>query len=739
MSIIAGLGQLQDADSPDTRTIWDEIEAWATELSLWQRFVLASAIRNTSLSPAEVDEAYRLFLQEAGLSDTDTDSVPTSVEMPTRPREISGGSVFLTGIENLEHVNALPQTARLVFGEGLTVIYGANGAGKSGFSRILASSCFSRFRPIIRPNIYEDPATSAANADLLLKDASGQEITIPLIDCASNDDLKRFSVFDSEVARIHLSERNAFSFKPAGFDVFNEMARVYGLLSEKLASDIAQRDQSHSFSASFIAPESGISRQVSMLEADTDLSVLKGLAVYGEMETRRLEELNRQLDELKRQGVPDTLKQFAQMKIDLQDFSKRLADALSHFSLERQQGYLGILQDAQQKAAVAAHLGSEQFRSTCFNAIGTPAWESFLHAAKTLAHAEHEGYPLVGDSCLLCHRPLDPASTELIQRFWSFLSSTARQDAENANIKLAQAVSGLKQLSLNLLPQESRVRSHLSQLNHDLLEQVEVLLSQLNERQAALLAALEKREIYLLEEPQSMDAPFSALVTQIEADESRLRELNVDEAIQALEGERIHLRHREVLSQQIEAIERHVQNLRWVRRAEQAKSTLNIRPLTTKQKNLFESVLGLQYRLTLQEECDKLRCRFPLEPETRGSNAETVRNLTLHGGHKPHDILSEGEQRAVALADFLTEVNLNPASAGIILDDPVNSQDFERKRHIATRLVEESARRQVIIFTHDLPFLSLLFEMSATTPPPNFTHWIQKDTEGRPEIGRAHG
>jgi hypothetical protein len=29
--------------------------------------------------------------------------------------------------------------------------------------------------------------------------------------------------------------------------------------------------------------------------------------------------------------------------------------------------------------------------------------------------------------------------------------------------------------------------------------------------------------------------------------------------------------------------------------------------------------------------------------------------------------------KAVALADFLTEVSLNPANAGIVLDDPVTS------------------------------------------------------------------
>jgi ABC-type transport system involved in cytochrome c biogenesis ATPase subunit len=712
MSVIVEQTHLQESALPNTRTIWDEIDIWANELQSWQRFIIATAIRDTTLSPEQVDEAYLLFLQESALSDTSTTPTPMPVEMPGRPRNITEGVVLLTGIKNLEHVNALPQTAGLVFGEGLTVIYGANGAGKSGFSRILASSCFSRFRPIIRPNIYATLVVDSPNAEIGIKDSTGNETAISLVNCTKHDDLKRFSVFDSEVARIHLSERNAFSFKPAGFDVFNEMARVYNLLSDKLASDIDRKDQPHSFSASFIAPESEISRQIALTGTETDLAALKEMAIYGETEIRRLEELSQQLDAIKRQGVTETLKQFAQMKSDLNDFSMRLHSALSHFSMEQQQKCLTILHEAQLKSAAAAQLGSDQFQQSCFNAIGTPVWESFLQAARTLSLVEHEGYPSDGDNCLLCHRPLDDSSRELIQRFWSFLSSTARQDAEQANLRLAQEIGSLKHLSLNLLPEESRIRSHLSQLDAKFLEQVEALITKLAERQTALLTVLEAGGMYLPEELQSLQEQFTALVGHIEADEARLREMNVDEAVLALEVERVHLRHREVLSQQIEAIEHHVLNLRWIRQAEKAKLALNTRPLTTKQKNLFESVIGVQYRLTLKEECEKLHCYFPLEPETRGNNAETVRNLTLTGGHKPHDILSEGEQRAVALADFLAEVNLNPVSAGIILDDPVNSQDYERKRHIATRLVEESTRRQVIIFTHDLPFLSLLCEMA---------------------------
>lgn len=70
----------------------------------------------------------------------------------------------------------------------------------------------------------------------------------------------------------------------------------------------------------------------------------------------------------------------------------------------------------------------------------------------------------------------------------------------------------------------------------------------------------------------------------------------------------------------------------------------------------------------------------------------------------PGKILSEGEQRAVSIANFLTEVNMDANNRGIVLDDPVSSLDHRRRTRIAERLLEEACRRQVIVFTHEISF-----------------------------------
>ena len=95
--------------------------------------------------------------------------------------------------------------------------------------------------------------------------------------------------------------------------------------------------------------------------------------------------------------------------------------------------------------------------------------------------------------------------------------------------------------------------------------------------------------------------------------------------------------------------------------------------------------------------------------------SSTVKGKTLHklmiqmpGGFEPREILSEGEQRAIAIGSFLAEVNISGATGGVVFDDPVSSLDHVRRELVARRLASEALKRQVIIFTHDLYFLSLL-------------------------------
>src|SRR3546814_7865490 len=64
----------------------------------------------------------------------------------------------------------------------------------------------------------------------------------------------------------------------------------------------------------------------------------------------------------------------------------------------------------------------------------------------------------------------------------------------------------------------------------------------------------------------------------------------------------------------------------------------------------------------------------------------------------------------VALAAFLTELATAQHKSALVFDDPVTSLDHRWREKVADRLVEESATRQIIVFTHDMVFVNDLHD-----------------------------
>lgn len=118
--------------------------------------------------------------------------------------------------------------------------------------------------------------------------------------------------------------------------------------------------------------------------------------------------------------------------------------------------------------------------------------------------------------------------------------------------------------------------------------------------------------------------------------------------------------------------------------------------------------------------------------KSRSEKGKTLHKLKLGlpQNRSPADILSEGEQSAIAIGSFLAEVGLSAGKGGVVFDDPVSSLDHLRRERVAKRLAAEAAHRQVIVFTHDIYFLCILVEQAAASGVPITTQSVIRQTEG---------
>jgi hypothetical protein len=715
----------------NSTSIWQALDAWASNLKPWQRAILAHAITSGRLTDGQLDEIYLFFLQEIDLTEQKEGSNHVALAVSGRPASVLFDKLRLDRIDGLIGINALPAGAALTFGQGLTVIYGQNGAGKSGFARLFANACFSRHKPEIHGNIYDVGNAPPPSATFHVAIAGNEATPLAFTKGAHHEDLQRISFFDLNVARRHVSETAAFEFKPAGFDVFPEMARAYSQLGLRLDAAIASRTQKNDFGASFIGNPTAVSRAMMQLGPDTGLDQLESLAIYGAPEVARLAEVDKQRTALKANSTHELQSLLKQADDDVEKLNAQVELIGVECTIERCAARNRIAKAAHDAKAAASVLGSDQFRRPFFKAVETSEWLAFAKTAHALARKEGSAYPEASDHCLLCERPFDDASFKHVTSLLAFVESDAQIAVERALADVATELASIGRIDLSLFAEGSRVREHVHKLDPTIEAEVAAFIARAKDYVRMTSDALEQLTTY----DARLDAAglleqLHRLRERIKADLSRLSSSDTRAAIAALDVEHETLRHREVLSQLMPRIREFVAEAKWCARAEKAKSSLNPRHITNKENELFAQVVGDTYRLRFRDECGKLDCNMPVELLTSGQKGKTVRNLEMPGGYEPEKILSEGEQRAVALADFLTEVALNPVSAAIILDDPVTSQDHQRKRLIAKRLFEESRQRQVVVFTHDLPFLNELMSLGNGTE--TVAHWIERDGDGRP-------
>ena len=97
-------------------------------------------------------------------------------------------------------------------------------------------------------------------------------------------------------------------------------------------------------------------------------------------------------------------------------------------------------------------------------------------------------------------------------------------------------------------------------------------------------------------------------------------------------------------------------------------------------------------------------------------------------------VLSEGEQTALGLAGFLTEVESDSTSSSVVFDDPVTSLDHVRRERMAQRIVELGSSRQVIIFTHDVAFILDLKRAAEAATVKVAERWV---TKVHSDVGRV--
>lgn len=702
-------------------SVFEMIHSWSLQRPSWQRDALRRIVVKGTLDQDDHFELVSLCKKGCGAPDVELTSVPlTEDHVPTAAAGTQ--TVVLTSIKDVSGVNRLAPDQELPFQpDGITVIYGDNGVGKSGYARILRRACRARFPGDILPNAFDPAARKAASATIGCLVAGAPLPSVAWTDGgALHPVLSAVSVFDRECGQVHVRDKNEVAFRPFGLDIPDELVAACAAVKELLTAELSAlaRAQDPCFARPAFNGSTTVGRALGSLTMSSDLSGLRKLAKLSDDDRSRLRRLNEDL-------AKDPLKAASAQRALAASTARLATDVASAFGWSDNDalGTLWLLSDdARNKRAAATVAADAAFGGATLRGVGEATWCALWEAARRYSEqVAYHGHPFPktdGDAvCVLCHHPLTEEAGKRKVSFENFIKADSERQARSAEGAYGAA---LKATSLKVVRLKSFPAKHQLAVDHpELAASVRRGLAAARMRRHICMRIIrERRTIPMPDLPMGLIDDLRRVAAETDAYATELAQAADPEGRRRLEAERAELRDRASLAEIMPKAEAEVARLAGIALLNRCMSELTTNAITTLGNQIADQFVTPRVRDRFAEEIQKLaasrvRVEIVRSGGKYGSPQYQVR-LFANEKAKVGAILSEGEQTCVALAAFLTELATAAHGSSLVFDDPVSSLDHRWRGKVAERLVEEAGVRQIIVFTHDLVFVNDL-QMHART------------------------
>jgi ABC-type transport system involved in cytochrome c biogenesis ATPase subunit len=674
---------------------------WANGQDGWVRQIVSEVLSaGSDVTDSVLDAVFEQYLTEKNLSKTEPVAVPPLVL--DEGTATGAAELVIKKLSAIRGVNALAPDQSIEFNPGVTILFGENAAGKTGYARILKHLAAVRTVEPILPNVHEKTAQFEPEAKVEYEIA-GVAATLDWKGEKGVAPFTHVGIFDSGAVQLHVDDDLAYLYTPADLGLFPRVTKAINGVRARLDAAVQARRPSANPYLHHFTRGTAAFNLIETLGPATEADALRELADVKQVEEEQAVVLEASVVALQAEPVPAQLT-VARSRCSLHERLLAAAQAVQAFDANP---YNEAVANAAQADAEHAKL-----RADLAGADGdAEKWQNFVLAGEVYRdHLEKHDYPQEGDVCLYCEQPLSAEARALVQRYRDFANDASRRRAEDAR-QLGQTL-GRHLTQTEVAPLQTATAEQLEDEPQDeALEIAGKFVKTLKGQQAAV-ADCKPAEAEALLELAAQVAELSS--ARKEAAEQLVSNLTTraDERVEALgkaKSEHAELKDRIELKQRLGEIESYLEDAKWVQRAMQLEARFPqlLRSLTETAKVASERLLNTDFTRRFEDECAALRAPV-VKLEFPGREGKAARRKTVSASHKPSAILSEGEQKVIALSDFLAEAALRLTPAPIVFDDPVTSLDYRRIREVADRIAYLAVNRQVVVFTHNIWFATEL-------------------------------
>ncbi len=718
--------------------VLQEILTWSADRPSWQRDALRRLVANGELSDDDIRDLTDICKGDHGLAEK-VDAAPLAKEHVPGP-EGTAAPVSLESIFHHQGVNALAEDQTLKFAPGLTIVYGDNGAGKTGYIRILKQACRARGREQILGNVVSGAAPPKLAVNIKYK--VGEESNArEWVGGDADEFVSCVSIFDTQCAAVYLNESTDVAFLPFGLDLFDKLVRACKAVRARL--EMEQRALNTNALAAIIPliPQgTAASKLAGNINSLTKPEAVTAVTRLSPEETARLEFLDKSLQDLQ---ANDPAKLIAQLGLRanrvraLADHLRRLESALSDADIA---AVFNTRQEGRRKSEEAKRLRDAAFLQEMLPGTGGDQWKAMCESSRFFSEQQaYPGKPFPvtddGAKCVLCQQDLDHAAGHRLRQFQDFVTSTTEKELGQLRHEFAQRRNAFASLKTSAGATDETLTE--LRLEHEAaVVEITAAITQNETRRAAVVAALTDDKELSAGCPALASASQKAqtVATEIEERVKSLRDSASADTRKKLTDELQELRARVLLGKHEQTMLNEIEKKKRFAAYGQCIDETRPTAITQKSSALTKAVVSESLKKRFLEELKTLEFNHVEVELKEQGGAEGVFYhkliLTRNPGIDVPKVVSEGEQRCISIAAFFAELSTADDPSAIVFDDPVSSLDFQWRNAVARRLVAESKSRQVIVFTHDVVFLLALKQCAEEIDVKPLDQHVRRQSKG---------
>lgn len=676
---------------------------WFSERPQWLQIAATRLLQQPELTDKNVIELATLCQQEAeGKWPKTTCFFPANAFS-----QGAVGTLRLCSISDVEGVNALAPKKPLEFGkDNITIVYGNNGSGKSGYVRLLKHVCGARETGILHCNVYKP--SSAVQKACISFEQDGIPKTHTWLGQGICDDLNSVDIFDTSFGKVFVSSEDEVSYEPPILSFFSSLI----LACEKVASALDTKADQHQSKKPNIPADKQVTPEgiwYKAISAKTSTQDIAKHCTFSSADETEIQTLQQRLAE---QAPAEKAKQLRKQKQHIDSLVQDTQKYLKQLSDENYRRIIAAKKNSILKKIAADTAAEKVFSGSELEGIGSDVWKELWEAARnysvSAAYKEAEYPNVANDSrCVLCHQTLTQEAKERLVSFENFVKGEMQKAASDAAKEYE-----ITSQTIEALPTSETLKTRIDAAGipqDEVASQVTDFFAQLQARKD-LLPGIDSEEAI----PEPLLSP--EWIKAATARSENLGELaaKYDEDAKSDNREEINknlnsLQARKWLSEHRAAIDEEVARLKLLNQIQKAKKSTNTRVLSQKKGELAEALITDAFVQRFNEELIALGAsQLKVElVKSRVSKGRVLHKLQLREASQNGlaDVLSEGENRIVSIAAFLADVIGKSNQAPFIFDDPISSLDQSYEEAVVQRLIKLSQDKQIIVFTHRLSLL----------------------------------